>query len=84
MSKRTTIPYAPSKIYIFASLRGSDFETEGDDPLGAWYSLVDREKDNGTLWRCHDERRNRFAVEREGFTPFDPNDLTQPVWKLKP
>lgn len=42
------------KLYEFASLRGPNFFIHGINPQDAWEKLVEREKDNGTIWRCHD------------------------------
>ena len=40
--------------YTFASCRGPDFEIDGENPQEAWEKLVEREKDNGTIWRASD------------------------------
>lgn len=56
-----------TKKYLFASLRGEDFEIEGATPQEAWENLVEREKDSGSLWKAFDPVRNRFAVEMQGF-----------------
>lgn len=56
------------KKYLFASLRGDDFEIEGNTPEEAWQNLCEREKDNGSLWKTQDECRNRCAVEKQGFS----------------
>lgn len=55
------------KKYLFASLRGKDFEIEGATPQEAWENLVEREKDSGSLWKAFDPVRNGFAVEKQGF-----------------
>lgn len=76
------LPQMP--VYIFASVRGKDFEIEGNDPFDAYRSLQHREKDKGTLWRLVDEYRNRHAVLHEGFEPLIGVDLDQtPVYKLR-
>ena len=59
------------KNYLFASLLGDNFKINGENPWDAWFNLVQREKNNGTLWRVSDEFRNEEAVEKEGFTFLD-------------
>lgn len=68
--------------YIFASSRGADFEAEGNTPEEAWKNLCKIEINNGSLWKTQDRFRNEKAVMNQGFTPFDRNDFTKPVWKL--
>jgi hypothetical protein len=68
--------------YLIASVRGKDFEAEGDTPEEAWLNLFHAEKDNGTLWRVSDVYRNQRAVRDQGFTWFNPDDPMKGVWKL--
>lgn len=56
------------KKYLFASLRGGDFQIEGSSPEDAWSRLCEREKENGSLWKAMDKHRNKLAVENEGFS----------------
>lgn len=53
--------------FVFASLRGDDFESEGENVFEAYRNLCEREKDNGTLWRLFDDSRIEKAIELEGF-----------------
>lgn len=55
------------KKYVFASLRGEDFEVEGVTPLDAWQNLCSREAQNGSLWKTSDKYRNEQAVKLQGF-----------------
>ena len=68
--------------YLIASVRGKDFEVEGDTPEEALLNLYKTEKDNGSLWKTKDIYRNQKAVKNQGFTWFDPNDPMKGVWKL--
>lgn len=68
------------KTYVFASCRGNDFVIQGDAPEEAWKALVQREMDNGNLWRCNDSYRNEFACENEGFLKLGLN-YSAPVFK---
>lgn len=61
-----------SKMYVFASLRDQDFMIEGNDPKDAWLRLVEREKDNGSLWKTSDAYRNKCAVVKQGFSYLYP------------
>lgn len=73
-------------IYTFASLRGPDFQIEVPDntnPAEAYLLLAERERDNGSLWKLHDDYRNRMAVKLEGFRYLDPFDSVSPVYKVK-
>ena len=54
--------------YTFASCRGRNFEIAGNTPKEAWEKLVEREKDNGTLWRASD--------------PYMVKELTNKDWKF--
>lgn len=69
------------KKYLIASLRGSDFLVEADNPCGAWEALFRRERENGSLWKTSCEYRNRVAVDKEGFTLFKEDDYTSGAWK---
>jgi hypothetical protein len=53
--------------FIFCSGRGKDFVIQGENAQDAWSNLVEREKDNGTLWRCHDVYCNKYAITKLGF-----------------
>ena len=53
--------------YIFANMRGKDFESEGASPLIAYENLCITEKDNGSLWKISDKIRNHNAVYFQGF-----------------
>lgn len=68
--------------YLIASVRGKDFEAEGNSPEEAWLNLCEAEKDNGSLWRTKDIYRNQKAVKLEGFTWFDANNPIKGAWKL--
>jgi hypothetical protein len=68
-------------LYEFQSVRGKNFLVEGDNPQQAWRNLVNREKDNGTLWRCSDSYCNQYAVEHCGFTYLDSDNHYSPVYK---
>lgn len=68
--------------YLIASLRGPDFEIQAATPENAWHKLVEREKENGVLWRTSDKFRNNAAVKSQGFTFYDPSDHTKGAWKL--
>ena len=69
------------KKYIIASVRGKDFIVEAMSPDEAWVTLCAQEMHNGSLWKTSDSFRNRVAVEREGFTLFNPNEYTSGAWK---
>lgn len=64
------IRYFNMNTYIFASLRGNDFTSEGKDVSDAYKNLCDKEKDNGSLWKLSDIHRNKTAVEKQGFKYF--------------
>lgn len=70
-------------LYRFASLRGPDFESIGTSPKDALCNLLNRIKDDGTVWRMHDEYRNMHAVKEEGYSLMAP-DYTyyNPVYKI--
>ena len=69
--------------YIFASLRGQDFEIEGSSPIDAWNNLCEREKDEGTLWRCFDEYRNKTAVDQFGFSYLGIVESSSVAYRVK-
>jgi hypothetical protein len=69
------------KTYLFASLRGDDFEIQGESPEDAWRNLVEKEKDNGSLWKTSDVMRNKYAVRHEGFSKLEfPNKTWVSSW----
>ena len=68
--------------YLIATVRGKDFEAEGNTPEEAWLNLCKAEKNNGSLWKTKDIYRNQAAVNFEGFTWFDPNNPIKGAWKL--
>lgn len=61
-----------NKLYKFATVRGADFVIEGNDPKDAWLRLIEREKNNGSLWKTGDKFRNEWAVVKQGFSYLYP------------
>ena len=55
---------------FFATLRGNDFISDGNDVRDAYEHLCESEKDNGSLWKLGDSDRNNLAVQKEGFSYF--------------
>lgn len=69
--------------FKFASCRGADFTVQGDSPKDAYTRLVDREMENGTLWRLHDTIRNTFAIQKQGFRPLSTDRGAKgPVYRI--
>lgn len=59
--------------YEFASLRGNNFIIDGYTPNDAWNRLVERERDNGSLWKTSDKYCNQAHVNNFGFSFLDNN-----------
>lgn len=68
------------KKYLFASCRGQDYYSEGNNPTHAWELLLPKLELQGQVYRCVDHVRNRYAVQSEGFTRLT-DSLCGPVYK---
>lgn len=51
------------KLFIFASVRGADFQSFGKDVHEAYKNLVEKEKHNGSLWKLQDKIRNQWCFD---------------------
>lgn len=69
--------------YKFASVRGADFEAQGETPCDAFENLLQQEKDNGSLWRLHDPLRIKTAIAKEGFSMLKCNGYSAAYKEIK-
>lgn len=62
------------KTFEFASLRGKNFRIQGETVEQAYANLVEREKDEGTLWRLHDIHMVEHCIAH-GWKEFKENHI---------
>jgi hypothetical protein len=51
------------QTYVFASLRSPDFKITASSPEEAYQLLVEQEKENGSLWKLHDQYMVNYCIQ---------------------